>query len=68
MILLNLGNGIDRNAVIKHVEFHSNVSTKSNFISYLGPKMYLYFHIVYKKSGAECANFWIIWIRQVTFI
>ena len=31
--------------------FNSDISTKSNFILYLAPKMCLYFHIVYKKVG-----------------
>ena len=51
---LEYGNGL--NTVIRHA-FQSDISTKSNFISYLAPKMCLYFHIVYKKSGAVCANF-----------
>ena len=53
---MNLEYGIGLNTVIKHV-FHSDISTKSNFISYLAPKMYLYILIVYKKYGAEVYKF-----------
>ena len=66
-ILLNLEYGNGLNTVIKHV-FHSDIYTKSNFISYLAPKMCLYFHIVYKKEGQSVQFFWILWIRQVRLI
>ena len=46
---MNLEYEIGLKTVIKHV-FHSDISTKSNFILYLAPKMCLYFHIVYKKK------------------
>ena len=45
--------------------FHSDIYTKSNFISYLAPKMYLYF-LIEKKVGQNVQFFWILWIRQVT--